>query len=82
MNTSTLSTLASVFTFLFVPTNRPERLAKALGSGAGAVIVDLEDTVALVEKSIARFYLAQALVTLDEAEHSRLLVRINAAGTP
>ncbi|WP_291211769.1 hypothetical protein [Hydrogenophaga sp.] len=42
MNTSTLSPLATVFTFLFVPATRPERLAKALGSGAGAVIVDLE----------------------------------------
>ncbi len=33
-------------------------------------------------KSTARVYLAQALVNLDEAELSRLLVRINAAGTP
>jgi len=65
-----------------VPANRPDRLAKDLGSGAGAVIVDLEDTVVPAEKSTARFYLAQALVTLDEAERSRLLVRVNAAGTP
>ena len=31
---------------LFVPATRPERIAKALGSGADAVIVDLEDAVA------------------------------------
>ena len=32
-------------TALFVPGNRPERFAKALASGADAVIVDLEDAV-------------------------------------
>ncbi|MFO7071915.1 aldolase/citrate lyase family protein, partial [Pseudomonas aeruginosa] len=30
---------------LFVPGDRPERFAKALASGADAVIVDLEDAV-------------------------------------
>ena len=34
-------------TYLFVPGNRPERFAKALGSGADAVVLDLEDAVAL-----------------------------------
>jgi citrate lyase subunit beta/citryl-CoA lyase len=36
----------SVCSYLFVPADRPERFAKALASGAGAVIVDLEDAVA------------------------------------
>ena len=31
--------------FLFVPGTRPERFAKALDSGADAVILDLEDAV-------------------------------------
>ena len=31
--------------YLFVPGDRPERYAKALASGADAVIVDLEDAV-------------------------------------
>ena len=31
---------------LFVPATRPERIPKALQSGADAVIVDLEDAVA------------------------------------
>ena len=35
--------LARARTFLFVPADRPERLANALASGADAVIVDLED---------------------------------------
>ncbi|WP_372658944.1 CoA ester lyase, partial [Hydrogenophaga sp.] len=82
MNAPTLPLLASVCTFLFVPANRPERLSKALDSGAGAVIVDLEDAVALAEKSTARLQLSQAFATLDGAERARLLVRINAAGTP
>ena len=38
--------IARASTFLFVPATRPERIAKALASGAGAVIVDLEDAVA------------------------------------
>ena len=34
-----------VRTALFVPASRPERIPKALASGADAVIVDLEDAV-------------------------------------
>ncbi len=37
-------------TYLFVPGNRPERFAKALGSGADRVVLDLEDAVALPAK--------------------------------
>jgi citrate lyase beta subunit len=33
-------------TYLFVPGNRPERFAKALASGADAIVLDLEDAVA------------------------------------
>ena len=33
-------------TWLYVPADRPDRVAKALVSGAHAVIVDLEDAVA------------------------------------
>ena len=41
-------------TYLFVPGNRPERFAKALASGADAVILDLEDAVAAGDKERAR----------------------------
>jgi citrate lyase subunit beta/citryl-CoA lyase len=44
--------------YLFVPADRPERIAKALASGADAVIVDLEDAVAPEAKSRARQALA------------------------
>ena len=41
-------------TYLFVPGNRPERFAKALASGADAVVLDLEDAVAADAKAEAR----------------------------
>ena len=44
--------------YLFVPADRPERIAKALASGADAVIVDLEDAVSPEAKSGARLALA------------------------
>lgn len=69
-------------TFLFVPGDRPDRYARALRSGAGAVIVDLEDAVAPDRKAAARDALAESHAGLGTAERSRLLVRVNPHGTP
>ncbi|MEQ6434835.1 CoA ester lyase [Comamonas sp. w2-DMI] len=74
--------LHNACTFLFVPANRPERLAKALASGADMVIADWEDAVAPDDKPAARLALEQTLQLLSTAERARLLVRINASGTP
>ena len=63
--------------YLFVPGTRPERFAKAVASGAHAVVVDLEDAVAPADKDRAREIVAGAL---DAARP--LCVRINGAGTP
>ena len=41
-------------TYLFVPGNRAERFAKALASGADAIVFDLEDAVAPAAKGEAR----------------------------
>jgi citrate lyase subunit beta/citryl-CoA lyase len=79
MNTAPL---ALARTFLFVPADRPERHARALATGADAVIVDLEDAVAPARKAAAREALAASFAALDGAHRQRLLVRINAAGTP
>lgn len=68
--------------FLFVPATQPERLPKALASGADMVIADWEDAVAPADKPAARTALAQAVAALDAAQRARLLVRINAEGTP
>lgn len=63
---------------LFVPANRPERIPKALGSGADIVIVDLEDAVAPEAKPEARRALE---AFLDQAPEKAVWVRINAADT-
>ncbi|GGJ80758.1 HpcH/HpaI aldolase/citrate lyase family protein [Pseudomonas matsuisoli] len=63
-------------TALFVPGSRPERFAKALASGADAVIVDFEDAVEEALKSEAREHLARFLRETPEA---RLMVRVNSA---
>src|SRR3546814_604654 len=64
---------------LFVPATRPERFAKALASGADAVIIDLEDAVERDAKDQARKNLAQFS---SENRGVRFLVRINDAGAP
>ncbi|QOL48748.1 HpcH/HpaI aldolase/citrate lyase family protein [Massilia litorea] len=62
--------------YLFVPGNRPERFARAFGSGADAVIVDLEDAVAPDQKEAAREALA-AWRAEGRAHPAQLVVRIN-----
>lgn len=61
---------------LFVPGDRPERMRKALTLGADALILDLEDSVALVGKVGAREEIA---TFLKEAAGSAtaLFVRVN-----
>jgi citrate lyase subunit beta/citryl-CoA lyase len=76
------SPLALARTFLFVPADRPERHARALDAGTGGVIVDLEDAVAPERKASAREGLAASFAAMPEADRQRLLVRINASGTP
>ncbi len=64
-------------TALFVPATRLERIAKALASGADAVIVDLEDAVAPADKEAAR----QALAAHLQAHPAqRVWIRINGPG--
>lgn len=74
-------TLALARSFLFVPGNRPERFTKALASGADAVIIDLEDAVPLDAKATARDALLAAWPDFGADQRTRLLVRVNPAGT-
>ena len=76
------SPIALARSFLFVPATRPELITRALASGADAMIVDLEDAVAPKDKPAARQQLARAFTSLDAAQRDRLLVRIDACGTP
>lgn len=74
------STLCAARSFLFVPANRPERFAKALASGADAVILDLEDSVPLAGKAEARDTLRQAWPQLQQAACA-VVIRINSPDT-
>ncbi|GER10286.1 HpcH/HpaI aldolase/citrate lyase family protein [Variovorax boronicumulans] len=74
--------LALARAFLFVPADRPERHARALATGAGGVIIDLEDAVAPARKAESRDALGASLAALPAEGRGRLLVRVNASGTP
>ena len=64
---------------LFVPADSERKLAKGLDSGADALILDLEDSVAAERKASAR---ATALAFLKQhAGSHRLVVRVNALDT-
>lgn len=80
MSESAAQPLVRARSFLFVPATRPGRFAKALGSGADAVIIDLEDAIAPCDKVQARKLLARAWSGLA-AVHSRILIRVNAGNT-
>lgn len=68
-------------TYLFVPGNRPERFAKALATGAGAIILDLEDAVAPDDKALARQAIGDWLAS-SAIDPERIVVRINDARSP
>ena len=68
--------------YLFVPGNRPERFAKALASGADAVVLDLEDAVAPADKAAARSAIAAWAAAAAPTERQRILVRCNEATSP
>ena len=63
---------------LFVPGDRPERFAKAATSGADAIILDLEDSVAVSAKAAAREAVARYLA--EPADVIRF-VRVNPLGS-
>lgn len=60
---------------LFVPGDRPDRMEKALTSGADALILDLEDAVTPAARPNARTAIAELLVRTDRTV--KLFVRVN-----
>jgi len=64
--------------FLFAPGNHARRVEKALTLPADAVILDLEDAVAISEKPATRELVAR---TFRQARHGKLYVRVNAYTT-
>lgn len=67
--------IARARSVLFVPGDRPERVATAMTSGAGLTVVDLEDSVAPVDKERAR----DTVSRLAE-EGGKFAVRVAAVG--
>jgi citrate lyase subunit beta / citryl-CoA lyase len=65
--------------FLFVPGDQEAKMAKAGSFGADALILDLEDAVAVDQKAAARQHVHQALVREAGVD---VFVRVNPAGTP
>ena len=77
-----IKSLADTKTWLFVPATRIDRVEKAFASGADAVIVDLEDAVAQIEKAQARAALKDYYAAQHEAKSYRpIWLRINQAGS-
>lgn len=67
---------------LFVPADSPKKLEKGMTSGADALIVDFEDSVAADRKAQARETAAAFLArAVPERNRPRLFVRVNALDT-
>lgn len=64
---------------LFVPADSQRKFEKALGSGADALIVDLEDSVAPASKAAARDMAARSIA--DHRDGPLLYVRVNDLST-
>lgn len=68
-----VSKLEALRTVLFVPGSRPERVDKAIASGADLVCIDLEDSVPEEGKDAAR----QFAIARAAAEDASIAIRIN-----
>src|ERR1051326_5267329 len=68
--------------FLFIPGDSPKKLDKGMGSGADALLLDLEDSISPANKVAAR---ATTLAFLKEVmpakRRPRIYVRINGLAT-
>lgn len=67
----------SARSYLYVPGDQPDKLAKALTRGADAVILDLEDAVPLDRKDEARAAVVGFLDALDGTYAGQVWVRVN-----
>ena len=72
------ASIPALRSFLFAPGNHARRVEKALSLDADAVILDLEDAVAIAEKPATRGLIAEALT---RQRTGLLYVRVNAVDT-
>lgn len=67
---------------LFVPGDSEKKLGKALGVGASALILDLEDAVSVERIAIARTMVREFLAAHPDRSRTQLWVRVNPLDTP
>jgi citrate lyase subunit beta / citryl-CoA lyase len=70
--------MSALRSFLFAPGNHARRVEKALTIAADAVILDLEDAVAIAEKPATR---PAVVAAFRQPRHGKLYVRVNAVST-
>ena len=75
------SDTAPIRSFLFTPANHPRRVEKVFQVGADAVILDIEDAVAISKKPAARQYVVNAFSSRSNSG-TRHYVRVNSIDTP
>jgi citrate lyase subunit beta/citryl-CoA lyase len=75
------SDFTPIRSFLFTPANHPRRVEKVFEVGADAVILDLEDAVAVSEKPAARQCVVDAFSARPDGS-ARHYVRVNSIDTP
>ena len=68
-------------TMMFVPGNNPGMMADAHIYGPESIMLDLEDSVSMMEKDTARLLVYNALKTIDYGD-TEMVVRINPLNTP
>lgn len=74
-----MNTIDVLRTALFVPGNRPDRVDKAVQTGADMVVIDLEDAVPLAEKTHARVAVKEKI---NRHAGRPVMVRVNSFDTP
>jgi citrate lyase subunit beta/citryl-CoA lyase len=75
------SPIRPVRSMLFVPADSERKLAKGAGSGADALILDLEDSVAASRTAVARGMTLEYLKAHADRSRQQLWVRINPLDT-
>jgi len=68
----------TIRSFLFTPGNHPRKVEKVFGASADAVILDLEDAVAVAEKVATRVIVVEAM---KQARECLGYIRVNALDT-
>ena len=70
-----------MLTALYVPANRPDRVAEAVAAGAELVVIDLDDALPVEEKAGARGWVVEWMAKHRTPGTVELEVRVNAPGT-